>query len=329
MNISDITEAEINEQRAWVLDQKAQLDPTTGEPVTWKKLGLSFGIAHQTLQLFATGNYKEGRNDRQAQKIIQHRNTLERKEEALRGRLSEPEFVTMPTATRINSLLAIAHTGQVTLACTGPGTCKTFIAKRYLQTSGNNVWMITMRPAKKRLTPMVSSVLKALGGTMRLSTSWMSDQIVELMTGRKGLLIVDEANHSDFECLDELRAFHDATGVGICLLGNEDLIKTIRSGQHRHTLGRFNSRIDQCHEQDLPLEADIDAYLDAWGIADSTMRRQMVAVGLRPGSGGLREIKKIIQAASLLASGDEQELSGKYLREAQAMRSTNVLRAVA
>ena len=59
------------------------------------------------------------------------------------------------------------------------------------------------------------------------------------------------------------------------------------------------------------------------------MRRILLQVGLRPGSGGLREIKKIVQAAALLASGDGVALSGKYLREAQAGRSTQMLRAVA
>ena len=328
MNNITALDVDVEAERAWLNDQKAQIDTETGNPVSWEKLGRSIGIKSSTLSLFGTKNYS-GRNDKIAVSIRSYREAQERRVEFQRGRLREPDYVELPTANRINSLLEIAQSGQITLACTGPGTCKTYVAQRYLKAHRNIATMVTMEPSKKKLTPMVSSVLKALGGTTRLSTSWMSEQIVELFTGRKGLLIVDEANNLDFECMEQLRAWHDATGVGICLLGNEDLIKTIRSGHHRQALGRLNSRIDQCHVQDSPLAEDVLSYLSAWGIEDDGMRRMLLQVGLRPGSGGLREIKKIVQAAALLASGDDVPLSGKYLREAQAGRSTHVLRAVA
>lgn len=328
--MNDITkiDVDIDAERAWLNAQKAKIDLETGNPVSWEKIGKAMGVNDKTLSLFGIKKYN-GRNDKIAINIRAYREAQERRTEYQRGRLQEPEYVELPTANRINSLLEIAQSGQITLACTGPGTCKTFIAKRYLKAHRNLATMVTMEPSKKKLTPMVTAVLKALGGTERKSTSWMSEQIVEMLNGRKGLLIVDEANNLDFECLEQLRAWHDATGVGICLLGNEDLIKTIRSGHHRQALGRLNSRIDQCHVQDSPLVEDVMAYLSAWGIEDEAMRRMLLQVGLRPGSGGLREIKKIVQAAALLASGDEAPLSGKYLREAQAGRSTHVLRAVA
>ena len=328
--MSDIVtlQVDIDAERAWLNEQKAKIDTETGNPVSWQRLGKQIGVNDKTLSLFGINRYT-GRNDRVAVSIRSYREAQDRRAEYQTGRLQEPDYVDLPTAKRINSLLEIAQSGQITLACTGPGTCKTFIAIRYLKANRNIANMVTMEPSKKKLTPMVTAVLKSLGGTERKSTSWMSEQIVEILKGRKGLLIVDEANNLDFECLEQLRAWHDATGVGICLLGNEDLIKTIRSGNHRQALGRLNSRIDQCHVQDSPLIEDVTSYLAAWGIEDDGMRRMLLQVGLRPGSGGLREIKKIVQAAALLASGDGEALSGRYLREAQAGRSTHVLRSVA
>lgn len=321
-------DVDIDAERAWLNTQKAEIDTETGNPVSWQKLGKQIGVNEKTLSLFGIAKYT-GRNDRVADDIRAYRESQARNAGFQASRLQEPDYVNLPTANRINSLLEIAQSGQITLACTGPGTCKTFIAKRYLNANRNIATMVTMEPSKKKLTPMVTAVFRALISDERKSTSTMSELIAAYLKDGKRLLIVDEANNLDFECLEQLRAWHDATGVGICLLGNEDLIKTIRSGNHRQALGRLNSRIDQCHVQDCPLADDVISYLAAWGIQDEGMQRILLQVGLRPGSGGLREIKKIVQAAALLASGDGVALSGKYLREAQAGRSTQMLRAVA
>ena len=328
--MSDVVkeQVDIEAERAWLNAQKAKIDTETGNPVSWQKLGKQIGVNDKTLSLFGIAKYV-GRNDKVAVSIRSYRESQARNAEYQLVRLQEPGFVQLPTARRINSLLEIAQSGQITLACTGPGTCKTFIAKRYLNANRNIATMVTMEPSKKKLTPMVTAVFRALISDERKSTSTMSEQIAAYLKDGNRLLIVDEANNLDFECLEQFRAWYDATGVGICLLGNEDLIKTIRSGNHRQALGRLNSRIDQCHRQDCPLADDVIIYLRAWGIEDEAMHRILLQVGLRPGSGGLREIKKIVQAAALLASGDDAPLSAKYLREAQAGRSTEVLRTVA
>lgn len=153
----------------------------------------------------------------------------------------------------------------------------------------------------------------------------MSAQIVDMVSGRKCVLIVDEANYLDFESHEELRALHDIAGLGICLLGNEELHATIRGGAlrgSRHSYARLNSRIAMSHVQDMPLAEDIEVYLDAWGIEVAEQRSMLKKVGLTPGAGGLREIRQLISNAKMLAHEDGTGLSFDLLREAMSTRAT-------
>lgn len=328
MNDTAVLDVDIEFERNWLIEQKAQTDTETGKPVTWEKLARSMGVNDKTLSLFGTNNYKAGREDLRANEVRQFRERLLHKSEVQKGRLVEPRFVETPTATKVNSLLSIAHSGQITMVCMGPGTSKTYVAEHYKMKFGGNIWMATMEPVSDRLSAMLFTLLKALGSTEKGSCAWMSEQIKEMLRGKKGLIMVDEANNLSFECLDQLRAFHDKTGVGICLLGNEELYTTIYSGKRHHAFGRLASRIDQYHVQDLPTDEDILLYLDAWGITDAAMRRMLKNAGLQRSAGGLREIKKIIQSGALLASANEVPLSVEHLREAQSMRSTRSMRIV-
>src|SRR3546814_20104772 len=109
------------------------------------------------------------------------------------------------------------------------------------------------------------------------------------MVGRRAVLLVDEANGCTIEMLELLRSLNDngghPGGPGICLLGNEELHKTIRSGagSARHSFARLNSRISRTHLQDMEFDEDIEASLETWGIADRKKRVQLLRGG---GTGG-------------------------------------------
>src|SRR3546814_3728765 len=132
--------------------------------------------------------------------------------------------------------------------------------------------------------------------------------------------------------LELLRSLNDngghPGGPGICLLGNEELHKTIRSGagSARHSFARLNRRISRSHLQDMAFDEDIEAYLDAWGIADREQRSLLLRVGRTAGTGGLGELKQIISNASLLAFEDGPALRPGPLRAAMAQRATSFLR---
>lgn len=318
-----VDEAEIRE---WLNDRRA----TTG--LSWRALSEESGISQGTLSTWGPGTYA-GNGQNIAKKVFKYRQMLEsqaaRAADADSAGLGKaPTYIRTPTGARLRGLMVTAHSGQMTYAATGPGTGKTMEAQNYCA-SASNAFMVTMKPTTKTLTAMLGEVIRAMGG--RSGTSWarqMSAQVIDMVKGRPCLLIVDEANYLEFEALEELRAWHDIAGLGICLLGNEELHATIRGSVRtgRHSFARLNRRIAMSHVQDMPLDGDIEAYLDAWGIENAEQRALLLRVGRTAGTGGLGEISQIISNASLLALEDGQSLSHGHLREAMAARATSHLR---
>lgn len=312
------------EQRAWLKEHK------DSRGLSWSDLAPLIGMPQGTLSPWMGGTYA-GKTERVAKAVFRYRQTLESQEkvteEKQRAGLDKtPGYIVTPTANRLRTLMIMAHQGEITVGATGPGTGKTMTVRDY-QSMVSNVWLVTMRPTTRTLPAMVAEVLRTISG--KAPTGWvrqMSTQVQNLVAGKNGLLVIDEANHLEFEPLEELRAWHDATGVGICLLGNEELIARIRGGGSKHALARLNGRIAMSHVQDLPLEGDIEAYLDAWGITKPEQRAMLSRVALTPGAGGLREIRQIVTHALLLATDDGVDLSVTHLRDALSTRSTRMLR---
>ena len=312
---------------AWIKDRRA----TTG--LSWKAIGAESDVASGTLSNWANGTYAAP-GEWIARKVFKYRQMLESQaeksaEKESAGLSVAPSFVETKTAGRLKGLMVTAHSGEITYAATGPGTGKTKAAENYVACV-SGAYMVTMKPTTKSVTAMMGEVIRTLGG--KSGTSWarqMSAQVIDMVKGRKCLLIVDEANYLEFEAHEELRAWHDIAGLGICLLGNEELHATIRGGAlrgARHSYARLNSRIARKYVQDMPLPEDIDAYLDAWKIDNAEQRSLLMKVGMTPGTGGLREIRQLISNARMLAFEDSQPLTHGHLREAQGARMTSHLR---
>ncbi len=327
MNNPEDIAVDVTAERAWLKEHKES------NSLSWGGVSQRCGVPQGTLSAWIYGNY-QGNSEKVGQKIFRYRQMVESQAEqaaASPGTATGKAlgYVDMPTARRLKSLMIVAQSGEMTVGATGPGTGKTMVSADYAACV-SNVWTVSISPVTKSLAAMTSEVLRAVGG--KVGSGWvrqMAAQVSDMVANRNGLLLIDEANHLEFEALEQLRAWHDTTRVGICLLGNEELIGTIRSGNQRHgrhAFARLNSRIAMSHVQDLPLPEDIDAYLDAWGIENGEQRAFLKRIGLTPGAGGLREIRQIISNATMLATEDGVQLSHAYLREALSMRSTRLLR---
>lgn len=318
---------DVAEVRAWLTAHK----DATGR--SWKAIADESGIKQGTLSAWVYPSY-QGNAENVARLVIKYRQLVDSQREQAAaeqkaGLRAEPGYLETPTALRVRALLTIAHRGAMTLAAMGPGTSKTATAQNYSACIAN-VLMITIRPTKNSVAAMVADVVRAMGG--KSGSGWvrqLSDQVIDHARGRNMLLIVDEANHLETAALEELRAWHDIAGLGICLLGNEELLARIRSGGHsRHAFARLNSRIAMSHVQDLPLDEDVEMYLDGWGISNAEQRTRLRQIAMTPGAGGLREIKQIVSHASMLALDDGVPLALTHIREAMGTRATSRLRIV-
>ncbi|ALJ14237.1 AAA family ATPase [Sphingopyxis macrogoltabida] len=312
----------------WIKERKA----TSG--MSWKSIGDDCGVKSGTLSNWANGTYAAP-GDWIARKVFKYRQMLEIRderetEETSAGLSRAPDYVDTKSGRRLRGLMSKAQmSSALTYAATGSGIGKTEEAKHYCQCVAK-AYHVTLTPVTTTPTAVMEDVIRALGG--KSGTSWarqLSAQIMDMVRDKKMLLIVDEANYATFDTLELFRAWNELAGLGICLLGNEELHKTIRTGAglgRQHSIARLNRRISMGHLQDMSLPEDIEAYLDAWQIDDREQRALLMRVGLTPGTGGLGEIKEIVSNAALLAFEDGQELSHAHLREAMAARATAYLR---
>ena len=316
----DTLPVEVEEMRDWANGYKAM------ENISWAKFGDLVGVPGGTLQPFCKGNYG-GDNPRVAREIFKFRQGVQNRLDQMDGIPIEPGYFDTPTSLRIRELLAVASSGEITVGAFGPGLGKTRTAVDFLGRV-SPAWMATMDEMTKKPGAMVRLVEEAIG--LRSVRNWpsvISAEIVRFLRKRKATLIVDEANHLTLAALEQLRSWHDATGVGLCLLGNEELIARIEVGRERDQLSRLNSRIAQRVVQPQPVEGDVIAFCDAWKLFDPGIRQALMEVALKPASGALRECRQIVVNASRLAAEDGGRLELAHVRWAIERRAIRIIRS--
>ena len=312
-----------DEMTTWLLSYKN----STGQ--SWTDLGKVSAIPYGTLSNYTLAGFK-GDRDVAAKRLYQFKQKIDSQAARQNVVLSGPGFVLTPTARRIQFLLEIAQQGRMTCVATGPGTSKSTVARHYKQSLGGTVYLATLRKSKGHVSGLIRALVHAMALPSKATwTQQMSDHIAEHVRHQKALIIVDEANHATLESLEELRGLHDETGVGVALLGNEELMQRISGHRDRHAYARLKSRIRRYLIQDMPVAEDVAAFLDAWDIVEPDMRKPLINLGLSAGSGGLREVTMVLEDANLLAIGDERPLDAAHIKEAMTGRATVMMRSAA
>lgn len=315
MNNQDNVPISVEDEVRWFLAYR------TRHGLSWSALAKETGIPQGTLSQVISGKYA-GDMQGQAERLFKFRQKIESQEERSRSALAKPTLIPTPTARRLQFLLEVAHMGRITVAATGPGTSKTMVAEEY-EASVSSCWLVTMRESNSTLSGLLCAIMKKMG--LDSMSGWnrqRSDQIIEHVRGRKGLLIVDEAGFLGLDGLEELRALHDATDLGIALFGNEELLRRIRGGDKSHAYARLNSRIANSHIQDVPSQGDVNAFLDAFKVDDGKVRKLLSSVALSPHNGGLREVKQILESANMLAIADDTAIELSHIEDAMGSRIT-------
>ncbi len=303
------------EQR-WLAAHKAD----TG--LSWAKLSARIGIPQSTISMFPGGTYA-GKNEPLAEAVAKYRGRLEDQATIAAEMPEPPSYFETPTGRRIRTMLTIAQRGRIVVIAGGPGTSKTENIRNF-RANGSNVWVATMAPSTAGVNTMQQTVLDAMGEPAAKGTPLALSTRIKKMVGESGgLIIIDEAQHTSEKALEEIRSWHDATGVGIALVGNEDVLHRLTLSSRADAFARLASRVGQRYIFRGPSEEDALALATAWNVEADDQRAFLAFVAKQPG--GLRTCTMVMETAWMLASGEGTGLSLGHLEDAWKQLSTRQL----
>ena len=302
---TDWTDEELSALRAQVLE----LLETAG--LTRRQAALDAGIAEGTFGPWLNGVYP-GDNAKIATQVTLWLKTREDRKAAAAVAVKAPDFQELPTARKY--LTALEHAqfvGDMVLIAGGPGTGKTAAAKQHAATR-SRVTIATMAPSTRGVANCLQEVMAALGEPEAKGTPQaLSRRIAQRFREAGALLIIDEAQHLSQQAVEELRSIHDRTGVGLALVGDENLL-TLFSGAAGRGYAQLSSRIGYRARQARPTTADVEQLATAWHITDRDAVKLCRDIAAKPGA--LRGLTKVLLVASRMAANAQP--TAAHIREA-------------
>lgn len=294
-----------------VLRDTIERDPALNQSRIAREIG--HGVSSTTLSQWLTGNYPGDNTKIESRVAAWYESYRDRR--ASGGLPEAPAWVPTPTAERIQSGLRYAQIAGDIVIIYGPaGVSKTKACEQYARTAPA-VWHVTMSPATMSVNAALEHIALNTGIRNLLRGGFaMQGQLIARLTSTQGLLIIDEAQHLGYQALDEIRSIHDATGIGIALVGNETVYTRMAGGSRAPYLDRLFSRVGKRIALRAPGDADIDMMIDAWKITDAGCRRQIREIAKRPGA--LRVLTKIMRLAASYAIAQDKPVCCDDVRAA-------------
>ena len=163
-----------------------------------------------------------------------------KREERRLGRLEVPVAETAALA-RIRRAVTVAQDEADIAVITGDaGTGKTTALRQYAEESRSAI-LIEVDPSFTKTT-LMKAIARALGADMRGGQTAVVERVVEALSGRDAVLIVDEADYLSAASLELLRrVVNDKSGTGVVLVGLPRLEYNIRNLKNDHQ--QLQSRI--------------------------------------------------------------------------------------
>lgn len=267
------------------------------------RIAREVGISATTLSQWMSGSYA-GDNEGVEAKIGRWYDKLQTSRATASAMPTAPDFVETPSAARVLAALRYAQVaGDIAVIYGGAGMSKTTSIREYARRSPN-VWHATMTPASAGVVTCLEEIAEAVsaaGGAARLHRA-----ICRRVADTAGLLVIDEAQHLSVAALDQIRSIHDATGVGIALVGNEAVYARMTGGNRAAYLDRLFSRIGKKVRLIRPTAEDVRALIGCWGITDAKCMATLHDIASKPGA--LRGLTKTLRLASMHAAADSRAI---------------------
>ena len=274
-----------------------ETDPTLSQGKVAKEIGQ--GVSATTLSQWLNGIYNGDNEKIEARVGAWYETYLERRARA--GLPDAPEYVSTPTAERIESGLRYAQLAQDIVIIYGPAGISKSKACQHYATQAPGVVMATMTPATTMVLPCLQEIALAIGiRDLIHNASGLQRQIISRLRQTNGLLIIDEAQHLSLHALEQVRSLHDACMIGVALVGNETVYSRMTGDRRAAYLDRLFSRIGRRVHLKGATDVDIDMLIAAWKINDDKCKGQIREIARRPGA--LRVLTKVLRLAASFAA---------------------------
>jgi hypothetical protein len=274
-----------------------------------RALATIVGASQQVLSRWLRGVGRDGETDAVTE-------ALSRWMSATTGPVPTEVFVPTPAAKKVLATLRFARRMH-DMVCVygGPGVGKTRAVRHFQATSPEGVWVATMSPSTSALVAALEEIAEAVGvrdatgGARRLFNA-----IRREVTGRGGIIVIDESQHLSMGAVEELRSLHDACGVALALVGNETSYARLTGGARTAGYAQIHSRLGMRMFLHKPTPADVAAICKALGVTTKDALAFLERLSQRPGA--LRAVTKCVLLAQEMADDGVVDVTVEELQDA-------------
>lgn len=196
-----------------------------------KELGVSAG----QLSAFLNGSYKTPHT------IIPKIEALLSKNESRKLAPKAPPFALTTVSKQVMDAIEYCHLqGKIGVVYGDAGVGKTMAVREYVGKNPSSIW-ITISPAFATMSG-VNDLLSEKTGVREKNARRIYLELVNRLKGSGRVIIIDEAQHLTKKTLEHLRSISDEAGIGICLVGNEEVYSRLK-GTGKADFAQIFSRI--------------------------------------------------------------------------------------
>ncbi|EPF3479912.1 TPA: AAA family ATPase [Klebsiella pneumoniae] len=226
-----------------------------------------------------------------------------------------PEFIETQTASQIWTALRYARQMTcISIVCGNPGVGKTEAAREYCLRN-DNVWMITASPSSASILECITELAEVLGiDKAPRHKGPLVRTVRRRLSGTKGLIVIDEADHLGMDVLEELRLLQESARVGLVLMGNHNVYSNMTGVSRTVEFARLFSRIAKRVAINKTKKADVSAVAEAWHITSEEERTLLQEIAAKPGA--LRTLSHTLRLAAMTAHGAKKPLNEAFIRKA-------------
>lgn len=153
----------------------------------------------------------------------------------------EPEFVETGISRQVTNAIRYSHLqGKISVVYGDAGIGKTVAFRNYLAKNTLAIG-VTISPTYASITGVNELIADQLGVRERVARK-QTAEIINKFRGSGRVLVIDEAQHLTVRALNHLRCISDESGVGICMIGNDE-VYTKMKGSGRADFAQLFSRI--------------------------------------------------------------------------------------